>query len=119
MREIHAAEIEKETIKFTPFNIEERNKPFESVKKPQKKFVEQIKSGKFMAVNGEVDLGRGVMADAADPTNNRYQLEFEVIENQHIWINRIQTLFQLLLGFLGGLSVLHIVLISVVVTDFL
>jgi hypothetical protein len=35
-----------------------------------------------------------------------------------LWINRIQTLFQLLLGFLSGMSVLHIVLISVM-TDFL
>ena len=71
-REIHDAEVEKEQIKFTPFNIEERNKTFEGIKIPLKKFVEQIKSGKFMAVNGEVDLGRGVMADIADPTSNRY-----------------------------------------------
>lgn len=119
LREIHAAEIEKEKIKFTPFNIEERSKPFEGVKKPQKKYVERIKSGRFMEVNGDVDLGRGVMSDVAALTTNRYQLEYEVIENMGVWTSRIMTMFQLILGFLGGMSVIHIILISITVTDFL
>jgi len=72
-----------------------------------------------MEVNGDVDLGRGVMADATDPISNRYELEYQVIENMNLWTNRTQTLFQLLIGFLGGMSVIHIILISITVTSFL
>jgi len=72
-----------------------------------------------MEVNGDVDLGRGVMSDVAALTTNRYQLEYEVIENMGIWTSRIMTMFQLILGFLGGMSVIHIILISITVTDFL
>lgn len=75
-----------------------------------KRYVEQIITGEFLQVNKEIDLTAMQEAPKQVPVNN-FESERALIEAQMRWINRVNAWFNLFLGILAGMSVIHLVLL--------
>lgn len=78
------------------------------------RYVESLVTGNFWQVQKELDLngpsGEGSGSKVVVPSNREFY-EREMKEVQKLWINRIHKLFHLFLGILGGMSLMHLVVI--------
>ena len=82
------------------------------------RFVESLVTGKFHAVKKDFDpnkdLSMNTMIDAdGDGIVSTQELnDYEMKQQQRIWVNRINKVYNMVLGLLGGMSVMHIIFIS-------
>jgi hypothetical protein len=87
------------------------------------RYVESLVTGKFMRVQKDIDLNQGTGDD--DPNldkkgivhSNREFYEREMKEVQKLWVNRIHKLFQLFLGLLAGMSLMHLLILNSAMAD--
>lgn len=68
-------------------------------------------TGSFLKIKPDVEP-QPMAFKSQSVTASRYALENGLLQAQHLWINRVNSLFTGCLGLLGGMSLLHILLIS-------
>lgn len=77
-----------------------------------KRYVEQIVTGEFFLVKKDIDLSPQPEYIQEAPKLNTHELEQSLIRAQLAWINRINQMFNFLLGILAGASVMHVLILT-------
>lgn len=93
--------------------LEENLRQFDQQVWPQiQRYVENLVTGQFLHVRKDVDLTVN-RENVKDIATSRYQVEYELLQSQHKWINRINSFFTTTLGLLSGMSVMHLIILAV------
>ena len=56
-------------------------------------------------------LHKKIDADGDGIESTQEKIDFEMKEQQKLWVNRINKIYNLTLGLLGGMSLMHLILV--------
>ena len=74
-------------------------------------------TGKFHRVekkfnpNVDTSLHKKIDADGDGIESTQEKIDYEMKQQQKIWVNRINKVYNLTLGLLGGMSLMHLILV--------
>ena len=82
------------------------------------RFVESLVTGHFRAVkkdfdpNKDLSVNKIIDTDGDGIVSTQELNDFQMKLQQRLWVNRINKVYNMILGLLGGMGVMHIIFIS-------
>jgi hypothetical protein len=113
-------DLHDEGMKFVQDEFNRQDKEIQQFDKPAKtiKFVESLVTGQFKAVNKDFDPNIEMTdislmdCDGSGIVTTQEKNDYEMKLQQDIWVNRINKVYSMSLGLLGGMGVMHIIFLS-------